>query len=105
MKCKLICAIAILLLAMNAEAQRKQSFETGWKFHRNGVINAELPDCDDSKWRDVTLPHDFSIEPSMTITDGRTDSEGWDAVQVGPFTRLNLGNSDQGHLPRNSRHW
>lgn len=99
MKIKAFLAIILLTLPMSISAQRKTSFETGWKFHRNGVINAEMPDCDDSTWRTVTLPHDFSIEPAMTIRDSRASLEEWDNVQVGPFTRLNLGNSDQGHLP------
>lgn len=32
----------------------------------------------------------------MTVTDSRPHFKGWDNVQVGPFTRLNLGDSDQG---------
>lgn len=99
MKTKALLAIVLLTLPISISAQRKASFETGWKFHRNGVINAEMPDCDDSTWRTVTLPHDFSIEPSMTIRDSRASLEEWDNIQVGPFTRLNFGNSDQGQLP------
>ena len=57
MKIKAFLAIVLLTLPMSISAQRKTSFETGWKFHRNGVINAEMPDCDDSSWRTVTLPH------------------------------------------------
>ena len=99
MKTKTLLAIVLFTFPMSISAQRKTCFETGWKFHRNGVINAEMPDCDDSSWRTVTLPHDFSIEPSMTIRDSRASLAEWDNVQVGPFTRLNIGNSDQGHLP------
>ena len=99
MKTKALLAIVLFTLPMSISAQRKTIFETGWKFHRNGVINAEMPDCDDSSWRTVTLPHDFSLEPSMTIRDSRVSLEEWDNVQVGPFTRLNIGNSDQGHIP------
>ena len=47
----------------------------------------------------MTLPHDFSIEPSITIRDSRASLEEWGNIQVGPFTRLNFGNSDQGQLP------
>jgi beta-galactosidase len=31
-------------------------------FHRGGVQGAEMPGFDDSKWRRVDLPHDWSIE-------------------------------------------
>ena len=75
MKTKALLAIVLFTLPMSISAQRKTSFETGWKFHRNGVINAEMPDCNDSSWRTVTLPHDFSLEPSMTIRDSRASLE------------------------------
>lgn len=86
-----------LLTAFTASAQRRINLETGWKFHRGGVINGEMVNCDDSDWRTVTLPHDYSIEPSLQVTDSRPRSEKeWDEVQIGPFTRLNYGDSDQG---------
>ena len=96
MKTKALLAIVLLALAVSISAQRMTSFETGWKFHRNGVINAEMPACDDATWRTVTLPHDFSLEPAITVRDSRASLKEWDDVQVGPFTRLNIGNSDQG---------
>jgi len=91
-------ALAMMSLAAGASAQRMSSLETGWKYHRNGVVNAEMPDCDDSKWQDVCVPHDYSVEPAVTIRDGRTATSIWDDVQIGPFVRLNLGNSDQGQM-------
>ena len=37
-------------------------FDSGWKFHRGGAQYAEQPGFDDSSWRKVDLPHDWSIE-------------------------------------------
>ncbi len=37
-------------------------FDDGWKFYRGGFQMAANPDFDDSNWRDVDLPHDWSIE-------------------------------------------
>lgn len=37
-------------------------FDFGWKFISSDVYKAEEPGFDDSKWRDVNLPHDWSIE-------------------------------------------
>jgi beta-galactosidase len=37
-------------------------FDAGWRFHRGGVQRAEAVDFDDSTWRVVDLPHDWSIE-------------------------------------------
>lgn len=86
-----------LLITMASVAQRKSSIEENWHFHRGGVINGEMTNCDDSDWRIVTLPHDYSIEPAIEVKDQRPRTErAWEEVQVGPFTRLNYGDSDQG---------
>lgn len=37
-------------------------FDNSWRFHLGGFLSAENPDLDDSKWRLVDLPHDWSIE-------------------------------------------
>src|ERR1700730_835536 len=38
------------------------SFDKDWRFARYNVLMAETPDFDDSKWRKIDLPHDWSIE-------------------------------------------
>ncbi len=77
-------------------AQRKSSLDIGWKFHRDAVINAEMADYDDSGWRTLTVPHDFSMEPAFVPTDYRPETEIWNEIQVGPFVRTNVGDMDQG---------
>jgi beta-galactosidase len=42
--------------------ERRTSFNDGWKFLNSSVEGAEKLDFDDSRWRDVRLPHDWSIE-------------------------------------------
>ncbi|MDX1935045.1 MAG: hypothetical protein SFU56_20805, partial [Capsulimonadales bacterium] len=37
-------------------------FNDGWKFRYGEADGAEAADFDDRSWRDVTLPHDWSIE-------------------------------------------
>lgn len=37
-------------------------FDFGWRFHQGGAQRAEQPEFDDSNWRKVDLPHDWSIE-------------------------------------------
>lgn len=37
-------------------------FDAGWRFHRGGWQRAEAPETNDSSWRQVDLPHDWSIE-------------------------------------------
>ena len=77
-------------------AQRKASLDTGWKFHRGDVVNAEVAEYDDSKWRTLTVPHDFSMEPAFDPSDERQRLANWSEIQVGPFSRLSVGNWDTG---------
>ena len=41
---------------------RTQNFDSDWKFNLGDVSNAQSPTFDDSKWRKLSLPHDYSIE-------------------------------------------
>jgi len=41
---------------------RENLFDSGWRFYRGGAQGAENPRFDDSQWRTVDLPHDWSIE-------------------------------------------
>jgi len=37
-------------------------FDNDWLFHRGGAQGADKPEYDDSQWRNIDLPHDWSIE-------------------------------------------
>jgi beta-galactosidase len=41
---------------------RGQDFNSGWKFRRCDVTGAQAVAFDDSSWRSLTVPHDWSIE-------------------------------------------
>jgi beta-galactosidase len=41
---------------------RGQSFDGGWKFNRGDVTNGQSTTFNDSSWRTLDLPHDWSIE-------------------------------------------
>ena len=43
-------------------ARRTILFDAGWKFHRGAAQRAEQPEFDDSAWRTIDIPHDWSIE-------------------------------------------
>jgi len=51
------------LLARDIPAPRvRDSFDFGWKFLLGDAPGAEAPNFADAAWRDVDLPHDWSIE-------------------------------------------
>ena len=56
-------ALLLLAAATPARAQRQvYSMDPGWRFVLGELQGAERPRFDDSKWRVVELPHDWSIE-------------------------------------------
>ena len=46
--------------------ERSRLFDSHWRFHRGEASGAEAPTFDDSSWKDVQLPHDYSIEESYS---------------------------------------
>ena len=59
---KRIILLAHTLFFISTCLAQTTSFDFGWRFHRGGAQYAESPNFDDSKWRKVDLPHDWSIE-------------------------------------------
>ena len=56
---------------------RGRSFNSGWKFVLKDENNADDPDFDDSDWRDVDLPHDWSIELSFNRGSAGGSNNGY----------------------------
>jgi beta-galactosidase len=57
--------MSLFILVINFELiaiERVRLFDSGWKFHSGGAQGAENPNFDDSNWRTLDLPHDWSIE-------------------------------------------
>jgi beta-galactosidase len=63
---KLEFLLLIIFLTFNLNAQNilngTNNCDFGWRFHRGGALEAENPDFNDSDWRVIDLPHDWSIE-------------------------------------------
>ena len=47
---------------VNNITERTQNFDANWKFYLGDAGNAQTSNFDDSKWRNISLPHDYSIE-------------------------------------------
>lgn len=58
---KLIIAFTVSVLLADCYSQTSL-FDDGWRFHRGGMQRAEAPEFDDTDWRLIDLPHDWSIE-------------------------------------------
>lgn len=57
-----ILALAIVSVTAGAQQRLTASFDRGWRFHLGDVSRAEDAALDDSRWRALDLPHDWSIE-------------------------------------------
>ena len=64
LKIKLFCLFAFYFLILTgAKAQRQvQNFDKSWKFFLGEATGAQNASYDDSKWRSLNIPHDWSIE-------------------------------------------
>jgi beta-galactosidase len=81
--------IICFLISFQCFAQRKTLFDEGWRFHRGDVANAEQASFKDISWRDIDLPHDWSIE-DLPGTESPFNPDAINGVSVG-FTTGGIG--------------
>jgi beta-galactosidase len=57
-----ICSLLLCSGRLFSQNTTAELFDNNWSFYRGGAQGAERLNFDDSKWRKVDLPHDYSIE-------------------------------------------
>lgn len=70
-------------------AGRITSFDENWRFVKDTLSGAEMPDYNDSDWRKISLPHDWSIE-ELPGQDGENI--------IGPFDKSAIDKGSSGYL-------
>jgi beta-galactosidase len=84
--------LAIALVSFAAAHGRDQSFDADWRFLRGDATGAEAPAFDDSQWRKLDVPHDWSIEDlSPKENSGRVGPFAPGESQSAHFTAHTLG--------------
>ncbi|MBK7172083.1 MAG: DUF4982 domain-containing protein [Bacteroidales bacterium] len=76
--------ISLMLVSLSVIAQPRNSsslrekinFNEGWRFLLADEPNASKPDFDDSGWRSLDLPHDWSIEGTFSESNPATTGGG-----------------------------
>lgn len=58
----IIFAFVLSPIVFGQSARRIRSMHEDWKFQKNDIVGAEMQDFDDSNWRKVQIPHDWSVE-------------------------------------------
>jgi beta-galactosidase len=71
----------ILILSVSCSNERIKArnninFNQGWKFYPGDADGASDPDYNDSEWRDLNLPHDWSIESEFKPDNPATPGGG-----------------------------
>src|SRR5665647_3849743 len=74
-----LCAGLMANVSAQTQARKIVSFDTDWRFLKADNDGAEKISFDDSKWRKIDVPHDWSIE--------------------GPYDRNNPTSRGGGYLP------
>lgn len=93
-KLNLLALVAVFLLISCSSpkadfSNRNQNFDSDWKFIRSDASGADNPSFDDSKWRALDLPHDWSIEDLAPVAGKK---------QIGPFSEDSQGKVATGHV-------
>ncbi len=77
----------VIVHAQNMRDNRNRLFDANWRFTKDNTVDASVATFDDSKWRTVDLPHDWSIEDLPNQSDS----------VVGPFTTQSIGTTATGY--------
>ncbi|GAB3255471.1 glycoside hydrolase family 2 TIM barrel-domain containing protein [Larkinella harenae] len=79
--------VCSLLTTIQTLAQPRL-FNADWRFLKDSTVSAEGRDFNDANWRQIDLPHDWSIED----LPGQTPNQ-----VVGPFSRASVGATSTGY--------
>ena len=68
-------------------SDRKQLFDGGWKFALGETTSASAVDFDDTHWRVLDLPHDWSIEGSIDRKNPTGAAGGYFPAGIGWYRK------------------
>ena len=60
---------AFTLPAFSASVRERRNFDQGWRFHAGDAGDGQAPGFSDGSWRQLDLPHDWSIEGPYSATN------------------------------------
>ena len=63
------------------------AFDFGWKFFKGDAPGAQQPSFDDSHWRSLDLPHDWSIEGPFAPNEPSGGSGGYAPTGIGWYRK------------------
>lgn len=85
--CYLVLIPGLFAQTSTPSSSRTIPFDSNWLFSKDSTIQAQQPGFPDTQWRNVYLPHDWSIED--------LPNQAPDEI-VGPFDRTSIGGGSTG---------
>jgi beta-galactosidase len=85
-----VVIFGLFILAAKSQenlAYNNQLFNFGWKFKLGDDLNAQLNDFDDSNWRTLDLPHDWSIEGNVKFKNPSGNDGGYFPAGIGWYRK------------------
>ena len=81
--------VLFLVLATSGFSQARKviNFDSGWQFIKGEVASAENPSFDDTKWRTLNIPHDWSIEGPYDKTNPTARGGGYLPAGIGWYRK------------------
>ena len=73
--------------AKESSGQRKQLFDFDWKFALGDQSDAAMVEFNDSGWRKIDLPHDWSIEGTPDISNPSGNDGGYFPTGIGWYRK------------------
>src|SRR5688572_10449219 len=87
----LVCILLASCFASYAQnvagIERKQLFDEDWKFFLGDTATASAKDFKDAQWRQLDLPHDWSIEGNINPKNPTGNAGGYFPAGVGWYRK------------------
>ena len=85
--CMILLGFLMPGLSASAETRSVLSFDAGWRFFKGDAPGAEAVLCDDSKWRRLDVPHDWSIEGPVAAANPTGPGGGFLPAGIGWYRK------------------
>ncbi len=82
-----LCGFSGVANAQSVNGQRKQLFDAGWKFKLGDEADAKTIGYDDTAWRTLDLPHDWSIEGTVDAKAPAGNDGGYYPTGIGWYRK------------------
>jgi beta-galactosidase len=83
----IIFSSSVITIKAQENIQRKQIFDFNWKFFLGDSPSAGTKDFDDKGWRDLDLPHDWSIEGKLDPKNPTGGAGGYFPAGIGWYRK------------------